>query len=156
MKVEYINPFILATKNLMSTMAGIRKFERKQLTADQVHEAAYDLSGVIGLTGGAAGTIVISFTNETAAAILSAVLGEKITEFDEMVRDSVGEIINIIAGSACSILSGNGLPNINRSIPNVIMGRGHKINTPSNLPNMKIYFATDLGDFAMQVSLMCE
>jgi chemotaxis protein CheX len=153
MKADYINPFIEATKKLMEVMVGIKHFDKREVTIDQQLKAAFDVSAIIGITGGFRGSIVLSFSNNVAAAVLTSLLGEPVDEFDEDVCDAVSEMVNIITGNAHAILAEKGYGNFERSLPNVIVGKGHVVNRPQNVPCINIFFETELGGFAMQVSL---
>jgi chemotaxis protein CheX len=152
MKVDFINPFINATRQLMTTMAGIQEFTKANLSAEHELRSSFDVSAAIGLTGSAQGTIVLSFSEKIAIEILARMIGENVTKFDKNVCDAVGEMVNIIAGSASAALSSNLEAVIDRSIPSVILGRGHKIHHPPNIPCINIFFQTEVGAFAMQVS----
>ncbi len=152
MRVDFINPFINATQQMMGVMAGIKKFKKSELVAEHQLRASFDVSASIGLTGSAQGTIVLSFTKEIAIEILSRLIGERVTQFDKSVCDAVGEMVNIIAGSASAELTKGGKSIIDRAIPSVVLGRGHRIFHPPNIPCINIFFTTEVGEFAMQVS----
>lgn len=137
---------------MMEVMAGIRDFEKTELTAERELRSTYDVSASIGLTGSAKGTIVLSFSKKIAIEILSRMVGETVTEFDQSVCDAVGEMVNIIAGSASAELTKGGKSIIDRSIPSVVLGRGHRIFHPPGIPTINIFFRTEVGQFAMQVS----
>lgn len=153
MKVTYINPFIDATRNLMEVMAGTKAFERLNLTADQKPKTSHDISAVIGISGDCTGSVVLSFSTEIALKIISSIVGETIETIDEDARDVVGEMVNIIAGNAITAMMSNDVGKLERSIPSIITGKGHKISRPGSMPCINIFFRTNLGDFAMQVSL---
>jgi chemotaxis protein CheX len=156
MKVDFINPFITATRQLMTTMAGIKEFKKAELSAEHELVSSFDVSAAIGLTGSAQGTIVLSFSEAIAIEILARLIGEKVTKFDKDVCDAVGEMVNIIAGSASALLPQSSGSVIDRSIPSVILGRGHKIYHPPNIPCINIFFQTEIGAFAMQVSFKSQ
>lgn len=101
MKVEYINPFINATRELMKIMVGIEEFKKRELTLNQQMRTAFDIS----------------------------------------------------AGNAYAELQKNGMGNFDRSLPSVIVGKGHVIKHPRNTPCINIVFDTELGSFGVQVSL---
>jgi chemotaxis protein CheX len=153
MKVEYIDPFINATRKLMEMMVGIKDFKKKEVFVDQQMDAVFDVSAIIGVTGDCAGSIVLSFTNSVAAEMLSKLLGEPVREFDDDVCDAVCEMVNIIAGNASAELTEKGVGHMERSLPNVIYGSGHSIKSPQHAPCINVVFETELGDFAIQVSL---
>jgi chemotaxis protein CheX len=153
MKIEYLNHFINSARKLMELMVGIKEFKKKEVYVDQQMSAVFDVSAIIGVTGDCTGSIVLSFTNKVAAEMLSKLLGEPVSEFNDDVCDAVCEMVNIIAGNASAELTENGVGHIERSLPNVIYGRGHTIKRPQHAPSINVLFETELGDFAMQVSL---
>lgn len=125
MDVKLINPFINATLNVLETMAFTKaRAEKPYLKKDQV--ACGDVSGVIGLTGEASGTISVSFTEKSILAIVSNMLGEEIKELNEEIQDAVGEITNMISGQARRELEGLG-KRLKAAIPTVITGKNHTI-----------------------------
>ncbi len=63
--------------------------------------------------------------------------------------DAIGELANMIAGAAKKDL-GN-LANI--SVPSVVMGKGHTICRPHDIPCLVIPCKTAVGDFAVEVSI---
>jgi chemotaxis protein CheX len=152
-KVEYIDPFINATRKLMEMMVGIKDFKKKEVFVDQQIDAVFDVSAIIGVTGDCTGSIVLSFTNTVAAEMLSKLLGEPVREFNDDVCDAVCEMVNIIAGNASAELTEKGGGHMERSLPNVIYGSGHSIKSPQHAPCINVVFETELGDFAVQVSL---
>ena len=65
MQVEHINPFIAALSNTFETMLSCEA-RRGALAVKQDSRAAHEVSGVIGLSGKAVGTVVVSFSSEVA------------------------------------------------------------------------------------------
>lgn len=153
MKEEYIDPFVNSTRKLMEMMVGIKDFKKKEVSVDQQMNPICDVSAIIGVTGDCTGSIVLSFTNSVAAKMLSKLLGEPIAEFNDDVCDAVCEMVNIIAGNASAELNEKKVGHMERSLPNVIYGSGHSIKSPQHAPAVNLVFETELGDFALQVSL---
>lgn len=153
MEADLINPFIEATRELMEFMVGIENFQRTFLTADRQLKTSYDISAVININGDLFGTLVLSFTTDIALKMLSNIMGETIEQMDSEADDVAGEMINIIAGNAIKLQKRTGIKKMDRSVPNVISGVGHKVRIPKSLPCINIGFSTEFGDFVMQVSL---
>lgn len=149
MDVSYINPFIIATDNCFKTMIYTNiKPEAPQLK--RFPYPAYDISGVIGLSGEAQGSVSLSFSQTTASMFVRRMLGgiESISEEDMI--DGVGEIVNIIAGNAKMHLTKF---NLSISLPNVIIGSNHTLAGQSGSPTIVVPFTSDLLTFIMEVSL---
>ena len=151
MDVAYINPFIESTLRSLDMMAGI-KAEKIGLELKDEHITAYEISTIIGLTGGASGSVIISFPTKLACKIASNMLMEEIESINQSVEDAIGEIGNIVVGDArrTLILEGHSL---NISIPTVVIGAGHRISRPGNVPCIAIPFATDYGNFEVNVGI---
>ena len=64
------------------------------------NQARGDVSGIIGMTGSARGSLALSFSTKCILKIVSNMLGENHTEINGDVRDAVGEITNMISGVA--------------------------------------------------------
>jgi chemotaxis protein CheX len=78
-------------------------------------------------------------------------LGIEVEKFDETVTDGVGEIVNIVAGSAKSKFTGDGPP-IDLSLPNVIRGNDYTVEYPSKAVWLEVPFQSELGPFNMRVT----
>ena len=99
MDVRYINPFLTGAMNVLKTMAYVDlKPGKPFLKKDQV--AKGDVSGIIGLTGAASGSLSVTFNFKLVQQIMSNMLGEEVSELNDEVRDAVGEITNMISGDA--------------------------------------------------------
>ncbi|MDR0307305.1 MAG: chemotaxis protein CheX [Chitinispirillales bacterium] len=148
MDVSYVNPFINATLTWVKNMVGV---EAKTL-APQLKRPPfphYDISGVIGLSGGAAGSISFGFPMQSAVAIVSKMIQAPIKEDDADLIDAIGEIVNIVAGFAKRDLTHL---NLSISLPNVILSN-HILAGLSGAPTIVVPFTCPLGSFAMEVSL---
>ena len=110
----------------------------------------YDISGVIGLSGEAQGSISLSFSNSSAVNFVKKMLGDIDAITDDDMIDGVGEIVNIIAGNAKVYLTKFKL---SISLPNVILGSGHTLAGQSGSPTIVVPFSGETGDFIMEVSL---
>ena len=65
MKAEYINPFVSAAVDVFSTMLQC-ELTRGKLTIGNGSQPTMDISGVIGLSGRATGTVVLSLDRAVA------------------------------------------------------------------------------------------
>jgi chemotaxis protein CheX len=146
-KAEHINPFIKATMDTFASMVRVKVTPGKvKLKAGD--PLSYDISGIIGLSGGAKGSVAISFPRETANAMVRAFSGAGEVE-ESGVIDAVGELANIIAGAAKKDLSQH---NISISLPTVVTGKDHGINGPVDTVNMVVPFESEHGRFDLAIS----
>ena len=149
MQVEHINPFVSALKNTFQTMLSCEA-RRGTLAVKQSTRAAHDVSGVIGLSGKAVGTVVVSFSTQVALKAASTMLLIEATEVDDDVIDAVGELTNMVAGAAKAELEEFKLM---VSLPNVITGPAHEVHFPSEVTPISIAFDTDWGPVSLEVGL---
>ena len=149
MQAEHINPFLRAVTNTFATMfdCGVR---RGAMTLVNSEVKSFPISGVIGLSGKAVGTVVINLSEEVALKAASAMLMMEMTEVDDDVIDAVGEMANMIAGQAKAELEEH---DMSVSLPTVITGKGHELRFPSDAKPIAVEFDTDFGPLRLEVGL---
>lgn len=151
-KVEHINPFVNATMETFKSMihTDVTPGKIMLLSGSKLN---YDISGIIGLSGGAKGTVAISFPRVTALKVVSQFIGEKQLALDETVKDAVGELANIIAGAAKKDLTQY---KISISLPTVIIGENHKVQGGKEVMPLLVPFDSPLGSFHLVVGFTSE
>ncbi|MBN2144267.1 MAG: chemotaxis protein CheX [Candidatus Aureabacteria bacterium] len=151
--VNFINPFVLSTIDVLLITTQLRP-ERTGLGIKQKDECCFgDISGIIGFAGDITGSLAISFPGQVAMKIIECMIGEKPESLnDQMVRDGVGEICNMIVGHAKgSITNSLGL-HYSLSLPSVICGENHHVSHSSKMFIIVIKFMIpDLGPFTVEV-----
>ena len=148
MKVEYINPFLKATQNVIKTMA-FTESQGGNPYVKKVSTAVGDVSGVVGITGETSGSLSISFSEKCICNIVSNMFGETIDEVNDEVRDAVGEITNMISGGARAELQSAGIT-LQGAIPTVVTGKNHSISHMAKGPVIAIPFTTEAGPFVVE------
>lgn len=152
MKVEYINPFVSSTVNLFRTMLDTH-LTRRDLYIKDGSQPGYDISGVIGLSGMAKGTVVLSLERDMARVVTEQLLQTQLhsTQITRDVIDAVGELTNILAGGAKAQLAEF---QMSVSLPTVITGKGHCIDFPKNSKPICIPFESARGNLEIEVGLV--
>lgn len=151
MKAEIIRPFLDSTVHVLGTMAFTKAKAGKPFVKGD-NKAIGDVSGIIGITGDHEGSLSISFSAKCICHIVSNMFGESIIEVNRDVEDAVGELTNMISGDARRVLEGNGVQ-LKAAIPTVISGPGHSVSHFLKGAVVAIPFATDGGDFTVEVCL---
>ena len=146
-RVEFINPFIVAVTKTLETMVGC-KVTRGAPQLKKNPQALYPISGIIGLSGVVAGTVVLTMSKELALKSASVMLMEEFTEFGPDVFDAVGELTNVVAGNAKAQLDEYKL---SLSLPNVINGMETELHFPENCQPISIPFSTEFGPLAVEI-----
>jgi chemotaxis protein CheX len=150
MKVEYINPFIAATINVFDTMVGT-EVRRGVPTLKDGYQPSHEVSAVIGLSGKAKGTVVLTVDREVAIQVAAALLQEEQSGLNADVADAMGEMANMIAGQAKGQLEHLCM---SLSLPTVVTGKGHCIEFPRNAMRICIPFSCGWGSLALEVALV--
>jgi len=148
MDPNYIKPFVLAVKRIFETMIMV-PFSLGKPVLKKGSEVPHEISGIIGLSGNVSGCVVISLSHAVAFQLVSSLIGEEVTELDEVCTDAIGEIANMIAGNAKT-----NFPSKDNSIsvPSVVVGR-HKVTYPSGIPIITIPCNTDKGEMIIEIAL---
>lgn len=149
MRAEYINPFVRAIVNTFETMLAC-PLERGAITLKNGDAPMHEISGVIGLSGKAVGTVVVSLSHDVALKAASAMLMIDATQINDDVIDAVGEIANMVAGAAKAELEEYAM---SVSLPNVITGKGHEVRFPSTVTPICVPFSAPWGELTLEVGL---
>ena len=149
MKAKYINPFISATMNLFKDYLELEVESGSPYVLEDP-QALDEVSGIIGLAGETTGSVVLSFSRDTAIKIISKFAGHTYQALGSDVLDGVGELINIVAGNAKKDLVDF---KIVISSPGVITGNDYRIHWPEQVPVISVPFSTSAGEFTLNVSL---
>ncbi|MDR2659504.1 MAG: chemotaxis protein CheX [Spirochaetaceae bacterium] len=150
---KYIQSFIDVTRNVFKELLHTDIEAQRPYFSDQASYPNWDISGVIGITGEAYGALVISMKKDVAIKLTQTLTGEEHKDLDDSVIDSVGEIINIIAGNVKYDFERNFRLVI--SLPTVVCGDNHTIQWPHTNANIicipfKIFYD---GKFLLSVAI---
>ena len=154
MDVNYINPFLNGTLEVLQKMAFVESHAGKPYTKTD-STACGDVSGIIGITGGAVGSLAISFTEQSILAITGNILGESYKDICRDVFDTVGELTNMISGVARTYMEREGLI-VYAAIPTVVYGRNHVVMHILKSPSIVIPFSTKYGQFFVDVCIKVQ
>lgn len=150
MNVEYINPFITSTMKVFSTMLNV-ELTRGRIYKKESFNPECEVSGIVGLSGRARGTVVLSLNRSTAIAVAEILLGERPPEINRDVVDAVGELANMVVGAAKVQLEEFEL---SLTIPTVIAGKCFCVEFPSNVPPICIPFDSPWGALTVEVGFV--
>ncbi|MGE4299513.1 MAG: chemotaxis protein CheX [Desulfovibrionaceae bacterium] len=150
--VNFINPFLSAVVNVLTTMARVKITPGKPFI-NKDRTAVGDVTGLIGVTGYAKGTMSVSLEERAILKIVNNMLYESYTEINDEIADAVGELTNMIAGQARGDLSKQGM-SFQASTPSVVVGKGHSVDHAGSAPVLAIPFTTEDGDLVVEVCFM--
>jgi len=149
-KVEYINPFLSATLEVLKTMAFMEAQPRPPVLKNN-GDSLGDVSGIIGITGPVRGSLSLSFSSACILKIVANMLGEEFPAINAEIKDAVGELTNMISGAARQKLEALGYKS-QSSLPTVVYGPNHQIKHRCEAPTIAIPFVTQAGPFVVEVS----
>jgi len=145
MNPTHISEIIRALKDVLGMMLDLTvEIGKPELRTDILE--TYDASAIIGLSGDCVGSVALSFSNDTAAAMVSRFVGTSITPEDPDFTDGLGELANMVTGSAKANF---GEQNILISCPSVIVGTGHRVFQQKDMPTVQIPVSSESGSFVV-------
>jgi chemotaxis protein CheX len=150
MNADFINPFLESLLNVLKTMASTTLTPGKP-ALKQTATAHGDISGLIGMVGpNTKGSLSISFEESLALKIMMRMLGEAPDVIDDEVTDMVGEITNMVTGSAKNILGEKGYE-FDMATPIVVSGKNHSISHLSDGTKIMIPFTSEDGNAVIEI-----
>lgn len=150
MKVEYLNPFIFATRKVLKMMAYMDSSPRKPyLKGIGDVKGLGDISSVISVSGECKGSIGISFSTKCILQVAYQMFSEEYDGLTDEIVDMVGEIVNMVSGDARQELVKLGF-HFSAGIPVTTLGDGHELVHNVKDRVIVIPFETEYGEFFIE------
>jgi chemotaxis protein CheX len=149
-RIELVGPFIEAAARVISQECG-ETVTRGQLHRVRSPQTNGDISALIAITGGVAGLVIYSLTEETALGFASRMIGEPVAELDALAQSAIAELANIITGQAGIALERSGFPS-DMSPPVLLIGKGSSIAT-LNLTRLVVPLVVSFGQFTIDIAI---
>jgi chemotaxis protein CheX len=149
MDPAFIIPFVNSVQKVFSTMLQLPVGVGTPAIKSP-GEPAHDVSGIIGMSGDVEGAVVLSFPIATAERVVRLFTGAPLSHTHEDFSDAVGELINMVSGSAKAQFTGK---TVSISCPSVIIGRDHTVLGSKDVTTIVIPCNCDCGEFAVVVSI---
>ncbi|MDR2182107.1 MAG: chemotaxis protein CheX [Treponema sp.] len=124
---QYIQPFVQVTTSIFKELVHCDIVPERAYFVGKDSFLAWDLSGLIALTGEVKGMVAISMKTTTASKI-TTILTKLPDPPPAVITDAIGEVVNIIAGNAKKYLEE--MFKIIISLPTVIRGKAHMVAIP--------------------------
>ncbi len=151
MKVEYINPFVTASFDILKAIGNYNPVKGK-LVLKNKPTPSYGVSVIVGVIGQVKGQIIYSMSEDTAKHIASTMMmGMPVDTFDEMAKSAISELSNMITGNASTQLAAQGLE-IDISPPTLITGNSVTITT-GTVQTIVVPVETEAGIFEINIAL---
>ena len=152
---ELVKMFIADIREVFSTMVGIEDLLHLPVQIEPITEFNDCVTAMVGLAGGLSGMVSIHAPMSVALQVTSGMLGMEVTELDDDVRDAMGEIANMIAGS-CKLHLSKGGADLRISTPSVVTGSEYVIASGTATNTITLRFATDDDWFMVAITLQEE
>lgn len=150
MKVEYINPFVLASFSVLESLFS-KMPTKGELAMQPATFTSQQCNVVCGVTGEAQGQVIYGMSLTTADKIASFMLGQTIKTFDQLAASAIGEMGNMISGNAMQYLSEAGWI-CDITPPTIIRGSNVQICTMS-IPAIVVPLTLDQGQIFITIGL---
>jgi len=151
MKVEYINPFIKASKEVFKMTMNL-ELEIGRPYVKKTPFALKDVVLVVGITGEVKGQVIINFEMDIAKKIASKMMmGMEVNELDEMSKSAISELGNMIMGNTATLIANKGI-SIDITPPTLMIGKEINLSF-SNSQTIGLPLHSEIGDIIYDISL---
>jgi chemotaxis protein CheX len=127
MRIEYINPFVDASMEILNEVLGV-EVKREDLYLKETSAPILGVGVLIGITGAVSGRVLIDMTKEMAIATAGRMNGEKIDAFNDLAKATIQELANLIVGRAVTKLHHQGF-DFHISPPTILAGVNVELTT---------------------------
>jgi chemotaxis protein CheX len=111
------------------------------------------VTAVVGFGGLLSGACVFKLSSGTALTVAARMTGMEFTDVDDTVKDAIGEVCNMLAGSwkgkVPELAANCGL-----SVPAVITGRDYNLHVQA--PEFRLHHEYIFGDDSFAVTIVCD
>ncbi len=146
---DYLDGFLRATKETFEMLFGL-KVENEDAIIKKFGDPALFLSSTVGFSGNSRGLVALSFNEETICTLAGKIYGVEYKELCDEVVDTSSEIVNVIAGYVKQYLPEY---DFEISLPSVISGHGHSLQTIKGAESLIINLNSEIGKIHMEVVL---
>ncbi len=143
----FVSPFVNAACEVFETMLKCQCQPGNMHSTRPGHHQ-FALTSVVGLSGKFIGAIGLSLPEAGAFQILERMTGIETDVVDEMVRDAVGEMANMIGGRGKRDLADHELK---LGLPQVIVGKDYEIYSPRWAHHLWVELNTGIGPCTLDV-----
>lgn len=147
--MDIANKIIEATEEVFNTMVFL-DVSTEGCMIDGKEEIFSHISAMIGLSGDITAMISIHCSGYIAMEIAGAMLDTEYDDIDDDVKDSLGEIVNMVAGCLKTSFADDGL-DVTLSIPTTVSGKSYSISSPKRSNRLMVPFDLVQGQFFVEM-----
>lgn len=150
MKMQLIQPFISAADSVLAhALDGPTKIG--DLSMEEEGYRPKGVSARISIRGDIEGRVILDMDAATAARVAGALAGCKIEESEQVVRETVCELANMMIGNAVTLLNDHGYQF--KVYPPEVYSNGEAVHGTVETEAMAIYFETPCGRVFVNISM---
>jgi len=127
MNVEYINPFIEASKTVLMQFLGIEAKLGKVYLKTSPYKSDTIII-IVGVTGKMRGQVLFTMGKDIALMLATKMMGMPVAELDEMSKSAISELTNMIMGNTATIFYNKAI-GIEITPPSFLMGDNLQISS---------------------------
>jgi len=151
MKVEYINPFIKASKEVVKMTMGLDL----EIGKPSVKKTPFPLDEVIlvvGVTGQIKGQVIISMKMEVAKTVASKMMmGMPVDELNDMAKSAISELGNMIMGNTATLIANQGI-SVDITPPTLMLGKDISLSFNAS-QTIELPLHSEIGDIIYDIAL---
>jgi chemotaxis protein CheX len=150
MNVKFLNPFVDAAVDVLKAEAkaniskGTITLQKSALTTDEV-------TVLINLVGQVQGVVLFGLSEKMGMNIVSMMMSQEFSEFDNLAQSGIAELGNVISGRATVMLAEAGFKST-ISPPTMIKGKGVQIST-LDFPRIVVPLNCEYGEMVIHLAL---
>ena len=142
-----------SVREVFETMLGVQCRRKDCATAFSDQQTGVSVTAVVGFGGILSGACVIRCDASAACAIAACMAGMEFETVDEIVKDAIGEICNMLAGTWKSKVP-DLAANCGLSVPAVITGCDYNLHVQS--PEFRICQTYEFNDTFFEMIIVCD
>lgn len=147
--MDFAKKIIKSTEEIFNTMIFMEISATDPLTDGKTVLDCH-ISAMIGLSGDFSSMLAIHCPGKVGMAITGEMLGMEVEQVDDDVKDTLGEISNMIAGGLKEAFAAENV-NLELSIPTTVTGKSYTVSSPTRSNRVIIPFDVEQGRFFVEI-----
>ena len=147
--MEIAKKIVASTEEIFSTMIFMDLSASEPMTEGHENLNCH-VSSMIGMSGDITSMLGVHCPGNVGKALTSEMLGMDVEEIDTDVKDTLGEIANMVAGGLKAAFAAENI-NLELSIPTTIAGKSYTVASPTESNKVIIPFDVESGRFFVEL-----
>ncbi len=148
--VQFLNPFLLSLNQVAKNLLGENIQKKKVSILSNTLNKSANIHVFLGVTGDLYGNILLSAEHSSGLYIASTMVGEKVSQFDDLTVSALQELLNITSGNALTKLAKMGFT---ADISPPAFFTGTNIDIRVAFPLVSVLFSIKDAEFYFNLSL---